>query len=312
LKVKKTDFTRKVVTIIIAIVIFPCILFSVGDGKNFPNWDDVYRLFDIAPSLEENDFIRFIDVEQGDGILIVSQGKTALIDTGPESSAQELVKNLHSYGVIQIDLLIFTHFDLDHVGGAKKIVDNFPVGNLIMPNIIDQPEGADHAVYAASTISENKGNVYTAMQGMAVNIGNFEITILAYFPDMEEENDRSVILMAKNGDFKFLLMGDAEAKAEKRLLSENLNLDCDVLKVGHHGSSTSTTPELVDACSPETAVISCGFDNYYLHPHDETIGTLEKRHIEFYRTDMYGDVTCFVEKEKLKFKFEIKEKRPSF
>lgn len=308
-KNKKLNKIKRIFLGIAFIFIFlPCFLLTIGDGENIPDWDDLFHYFDIAPVLEDEDFIRFIDIGQGDSILISSNNQTALIDTGPPDSANELVKKLRMYGVEQIDMLFLTHIHSDHVGGAKELLNNFAVGNLIMPNIIDQPEGAEDALYAASTISENYGEVYTAMQGMVVNIGNFEITILAYFPELEVENDRSVILMVKNKDFKFLMMGDAEAKAEKRLIAESLDLKCNVLKVGHHGSSTSTTMDLIEATMPEYAVISCGYNNYFMHPHDETIGTLEKQHIEFYRTDSCGDVTCYIKDDKLDFKLTDKTK----
>jgi competence protein ComEC len=130
---------------------------------------------------------------------------------------------------------------------------------------------------------------------MNFKIGEFEITVLATFGTMELENNRSIITMAEIDGKKFLLAGDIESGAEKYLLKENLNLTCDVLKVAHHGSSTSSKMDFLKAVSPEMAVISVGKDNFYGHPHSEVLSALEHIGADIYRTDIDGDVSFFIE-----------------
>lgn len=299
MKQRDKRLVRRFLPVLLAMFSVPFLLFSVGDGKLIPNWDDFFHYFSLAPELgEEEDFIRFIDVGQGDSILICSNGKTTLIDTGPEDSAGQLCKKLRSCGVKQIDLLLITHIHSDHVGGCEKMLKNFAAGNLVMPNIIGEPEGEEAMVLAQKAVSAGGGSIYTAAQGMVIHTGDFELTILGYFPQMEDENNRSIVLMAEIRGMKFLLMGDAEKKEEARLLEENLDLSCDVLKVGHHGSSTSTGEDFLTACQPEQAVISCGCNNPYMHPHEETLSALDKANVTVYRTDMHGDITLSVSENK--------------
>lgn len=130
-------------------------------------------------------------------------------------------------------------------------------------------------------------------------IGEFEITVLAAFSNMEVENDRSVITAAKINDFKFMFVGDMESGAEKKLLKENLNLKCDVLKVGHHGSSTSSKVDFLKAVRPKIAAISVGRDNTYGHPHSEVLSNLEYMGASIYRTDVDGDISFFIENDRI-------------
>ena len=254
--------------------------------------------FGIVPDLDrEVDFVRFIDVGQGDCALIQSNGRTLLIDTGDLDTQISLCSKLNNYGISRIDATVISHFHMDHIGGLEAIAERFFLPNLIMPVMGSTQEGTDAAKSASVVVRESDGGVYTAVQGMNFILGDFDITVL-YYPDIaaaEEENDRSLFLMAKIGDKKFLFTGDAEAAAEEQLLGAGLNIDCDVLKVAHHGSASSTGEAFLDACTPEYAAISCGKDNTYGHPDDNVLSRLEKRKIELYRTDISGDITFYVE-----------------
>ncbi len=304
MKLFNTALKRKIIGLTVGIALLISFVLSVGDGVYLPNWNSVYSIFKLAPELGERDFVRFIDVDQGDCILIYSNNKVALIDTGPEESARKLVKKLDRYGIKKIDYLFFSHIHNDHVGGTEILLENFEVGELIMPNILDNPEGAQIANSSAAYISHNGGLVKTAYKGMEIELGDFDIEVLAYYPEMEEENDRSVIMMISKNLVDFLFVGDAEGNAEKQILKDYVKINCEVLKVGHHGSSTSTTKEFLERCTPDDAVISCGYNNFYMHPHDETIGRLEKAHIKFYRTDYQGDITFEVADESYEVSFD--------
>ena len=246
------------------------------------------------------DYVKVLDVGQGDSILIRSNNMSALIDTGPSDNATDMVNALEASSVEKVDMLILTHLHLDHTGGVPLLLEEYDIENLILPSMDSSSESYDHAKLAINEISAAEGGVYSAEQGMNFEFGDFEITILASFSEMRDQNDRSLIIMAELDGIKFLFMGDAETTAEKALLKENLDLDCDVLKVGHHGSSSSTSKEFLNAAAPDYAAISVGYANEYYHPHKKVVNRLEAADIEIYRTDKNGDIKFTVENRKIK------------
>lgn len=248
---------------------------------------------------KNSDFVRIIDVGQGDSILIYSNGYSALIDTGLSDAASDVCTALESCGIKKLDVLLITHLDSDHIGAAAGVTEIYGVKNLIMPEISSESEGIGTAQLVINRVVEADGNIYTAVQGMNFEIGEFELTVLAAFPEMADENNRSVITVAEIEDLKFLLTGDMEAKAEKALLGENLDLKCDVLKVGHHGSSTSSNMDLLKAVMPRYAAISVGQNNDFGHPHNEVISDLQYIGAEIYRTDTDGDITFYIENKRI-------------
>lgn len=270
-----------------------------------PVWDRVYAAFGLKSSLPEGaDFVEFIDVGQGDRILIYSNGYSAIIDTGTPDCGHCITSALNDAGVGSIDALLETHLHTDHIGGAEYVLNLFDVKNLILPDLNLNAEGLPAAKVAKKMVVESSGAVYTAAPGMNMNIGDFEITVIACYEDMTEENDRSVVTVAKIGDIKFLLMGDAEKATESRILDDNINVECDVIKVGHHGSSTSSSEEFLKAANPEYAVISVGENNTYSHPSPDTLASLERIGTEIYRTDKSGNITFEIKNGNLKVKTE--------
>ncbi len=242
------------------------------------------------------DFVRFLDVGQGDSILIYSNGRTALIDTGTVNYENEICADLNSCGINTIDALILSHLHADHTGSVTRIIDDYRVKNLILPELSIESEGLSAAQYAVNAVTETDGGVYNAVQGMNFTVGEFELTVLASYGDFDEENNRSLFIMAEIDDVKFLLSGDAEKQAENRILGEGLDLDCDVYKAAHHGSNTSNTEKFLKELTPRYVAISCGKDNTYGHPHNEVLQKFEETKAEVYRTDLQGDITFYVEK----------------
>lgn len=247
-----------------------------------------------AEAATGDDFIRVLDVGQGDSILISSNGKHMLIDTGLAAGADNLCSKLRGYGVKNLDVLLLTHFHNDHAGGIETVTNRFNVENLIYPDMSKSDQTDSAAVNAKRNVLAEEGNFYVANQGMSIEFGDFEITVIGYYSDMEDENDRSIILMARMGESKFLFAADAESEAENALIEDGINLECDVLKVGHHGSNGSSSEKFLDAANPEFAVISCGAGNPYSHPHTQTLKRLEESNTEIYRTDLSGDITFAV------------------
>ena len=262
-------------------------------------------LASAAPDFDKTqDFVKIMDVGQADAALIYSNGCSAVIDAGLTSSADDISADLKGADIKDIDALLITHLHMDHAGALAKIAMSFPIDNLIIPNRDSSAEAMPTVNEAEKRVVAEKGKVFTATEGMNFNIGEFEVTLLAYFPDATKENDRSIITMAKIGDKKFLFTGDAEKATEADVLAEKLNIDCDVLKVGHHGSNSSSTAAFLKAASPKYAAISVGKDNMYSHPSNKTIVALKNCGAEVYRTDKNGDISFYVENGNIRVETE--------
>ena len=286
-----------VLTIAIFIIAFANKLF--GDKLRSAFAQDAAVDFD-----KTQDFVKIMDVGQADAALIYSNGCSAMIDAGLSSSVNDIAKDLKCADIKDIDALLITHLHMDHAGALAKIAMSFPIDNLIIPNRDSTAEAMPTVNEAEKRVVAEKGRVFTATEGMNFDIGEFEITVLAYFPDAKNENDRSVITMAKIGDKKFLFTGDAEKATEADVLAEKLNIDCDVLKVGHHGSKSSSSEEFLKAASPEYAAISVGKDNSYSHPNSKTLASLRNCGAKIYRTDRDGDISFFVENSDIRVSTE--------
>ncbi len=289
---KKAFSSRKA-----AALITGCISLLICAVVVIINFDAIFK---SSKSYNKNasDFIEVIDVGQGESILISSEGATALIDTGLYSEYHSVTDTLSKYNISKIDVLLITHLHDDHAGALGILSEIYSISNLILPEVSIESESLGIAELAIDRVVEDGGEIYTAKQGMNFNVGNFELTILAAFDKMSDENNRSVITMAEIDGKKFLFTGDIEHKAETALLKEDLNLECDVLNVAHHGSSTSSSVEFLEACNPQMAVISVGKDNIYGHPHNEVLALLETRGCEVFRTDLMGNI-IFTVKNKM-------------
>ncbi len=296
-------YIRAAVIGLIVLCFLFCAVLTFGNGADLPNWNTLYQAFRLDPAsnlIGEDDFVRFLDVGQGDSILFYSNGVTALLDTGPADSQNQLKNTLKRCGVTHLDLLMFSHLEADHIGNACFIAENYPVGTLLLPHSLDSRKDSLELFSLRADVASSGGNIYTARQGMVVTVGNFEITVLACYSDPDEENNQSMILMAENGGKRILLTGDAETVVESQMKRENLDLGCDILKVAHHGSSTSTGTDFLAECHPEYAVISVGAANRYGHPNAEVLQRLERQKLQLYRTDLDGDVLFYFKDGKIK------------
>ena len=237
--------------------------------------------------------VHFIDVGQGDAILIKSpQGGFMLIDAGESSEYGRLSAYLDAQKVTALEYAVFTHPHSDHIGGGAKIVENYPVGLLIMPDAVHTSKAYENLIDAALAAGIEAS---LPRFGDKYNFGGAAIQILA--PNGEEYsnlNNYSVVIRLTFGDTAFVFAGDAEKLSEKEILSAaadaGLDLRCDVLKAGHHGSSTSTGEAFLDALRPGAAVITCAAGNSYGHPNKALLDLLSARGIKVYRTDIDGTI----------------------
>ncbi|MBR2043738.1 MAG: MBL fold metallo-hydrolase [Clostridia bacterium] len=294
---------QAILNVALVIIIIPLIFSIFVDSPYILTIDQFLGQENVYDN--ESDCITFLNADEGDAILIRSNGRFVLIDTG-DGAALDIVKALKKNGVNGIDALILTHWHDDHIGGAVDVLENFPVLNVVMPRF---PDSVDELYGAACTVNDaaEKAGVRFAVsaQGLAVNCGDFRLTCLYYDPNGDGENNRSAIYMAKCRNKKFLLMADGEIPLENKLLNESLNLDCDVIKIGHHGSNTSTSLDLLNAATPEYAVISVGRKNLYGHPSSEVVSLLNKNDIKVYRTDLCGEIDIYVLENELDVKMQL-------
>lgn len=228
----------------------------------------------ISDPMQQQTTVHFIDVGQGDCSLIVSGGDAVLMDAGLTSTSDQVIAYLKEAGVTHLVAAVGTHPHEDHIGGMAAVLEAFPTDVLYLP-----AQTALTAAYSAMLdAAEQTGvSVQVPSPEQILEFGNHaSLTFLAPAPDdtFDNVNNYSIISMLAADDFRVLFTGDAEAQAEEAVLASGADLTCDVLKVGHHGSDTSSTNAFLDAASPKIAVISCGKYNDYGHPHPETLARL--------------------------------------
>ncbi len=228
-----------------------------------------------------------LDVGQGDSLLLHSEGQWALVDAGTADSAEVILQALEAYGVDRLSLAVATHPHADHIGSMAAVLDAFPPGTFWMPD-------ADHTsqTYAdmLDAVERSGADAVLAAAGDTFMLGSMRITVLSPPADGgwgDELNNASLVLLCEGAGVRFLLTGDAEAPMEEIMLQNGLP-QADVLKVGHHGSVTSSSPDFIQAVSPRYAAISCGAGNSYGHPDPETLETLESAGVQVLRTDTQG------------------------
>ena len=244
-----------------------------------------------------NSFVTFLDVGQGDSVFIIlPKGKTILIDTGGKyMSDYSIVKNktipyLNSLGINKINSLVLTHGDYDHMGEAINLVDNFKVDNVIF----NCGSYNDLEKELIKVLDKKKIKYYSCIKEL--NIDNNKLYFL-HTKEYDNENDNSNVIYTELNNHKFLFMGDAGVEVEEDLIKKYNLQDIDVLKVGHHGSKTSSSIEFINEINPKYSIISVGKNNRYGHPNKEVLDNLEDSKI--YRTDEDGSIMFKIKNNKL-------------
>lgn len=233
----------------------------------------------------------FIDVGQGDSILLLSGDDAVLVDAGPDARAQAILNVLSDYAVETLDAVIATHPHADHIGGLAMVLDTVPVTALYMPRAVTTTETFDRAMRA---VEKNAIDLFAPEVGQELKLGDSTLTFLYPPPEDFEGDDlngASIVIRVDSPYGDLLLTGDAETATEEKLLDAGARLFADVLKAGHHGSDTSTGSAFLAAVGPDIAVISCGAGNTYGHPDPAVLHRLSDAGAEIYRTDMDGTVT---------------------
>lgn len=238
--------------------------------------------------LREDTSVHFIDVGQGDAALILSGGEAVLIDAGPTDAGDTVVKYLKSQGVTKLRAAIATHPHEDHIGGMAAVLGAFPSEVLLLPDKTANTKCYERMLDAAE---QTKAKVVVPNRNERLFFeSGAQMTFLSPAPDASysNTNNYSIVSLFEAGDTRVLFTGDAEKEVEDELLQAGTDLRCTVLKVGHHGSHTSSSADFVARANPSIAVISCAKDNEYGHPHAETIELLNQLKVETHITAEEG------------------------
>ena len=290
---------NKPVFIAIIVLVFAFFLFFVLNDRflridGIPTWEDLYQsagLSSPVSAVEGDVSVHFIDVGQGDCELIKTQNKAVLIDCGEKEYYADVIDYIKTQKIEYIDYVIVTHPHSDHAGGMSFILDEFDIGTVIMPKIQESVTPTTSTYIRLLKSIENKNiTVEYAEAGKEYTLDDVKMTLLSPVQDYDDLNNYSVAVKLVHGENSFLFTGDIEKEAENDIIENGYNISADVLKVAHHGSSTSSQKKFINAVSPNYAVIEVGSPNSYNHPNADTIQRLENKEITIYRTDLYGNI----------------------
>lgn len=267
---------KLVIILLITILFFPlkaCSSFSFNHSKKMNNLLKIH----------------YIDVGQGDSILISINNKNMLIDSGPLEGKEYLIKYLKKQKIKKLHYVIATHPHEDHIGSMASIINNFNIENFYAPKVTINTNYFNNMV---DELMKKNLKINVAKPGKKIEpYPNIICEIIApNNSNYENINNYSAVLKLTYGNYSFIFTGDAENISENEMLSSNTDLKCDVLKLGHHGSSTSTTETFLEKTSPKIAIISCGKKNPFRHPSKTTIDKVKNKNIKLYRTDIDGTI----------------------
>jgi len=252
--------------------------------------------------------VTYLDVGQADCILIQNGSSSMLIDAGNNGDADAVIGYIKEQGIDKLDYVIGTHPHEDHIGGLDAVIKTFDIDVIYMPKVTTTTKTFEDVILAI----RSKGmSIKTPIPGSTFSLGDAKCIILAPNSDTYDElNNYSIVIRLDFGKTSFLFTGDAQSESEEEILTKGFDLHADVLKVGHHGSNTSTSLEFLKAVSPKYAVIQVGKGNDYGHPAEDTIDKLSDAGVKIYRTDESGTIIATSNGETINFDIKASAIKP--
>ncbi|WP_321833550.1 ComEC/Rec2 family competence protein [Clostridium butyricum] len=288
IKIKKRHFKH---LIIFTLLLLLCFFSSILTKK--------FNSYKVNPNLM---YVHYINVDQGDAILIQVNNKNLLIDSGPKSHKKQLVKFLNDLNISKLDYVIATHPHEDHIGNMNTVLNSYKVQSFYAPKVYSYTKSFEQMI---DSLKSNNLKINPIKRGCnTINLG-FQTNVEVFSPindTYDNENNYSPVIKISFGNNSFLFTGDAEKEIEDKLILLNDDLKADILKVSHHGSSSSTSDSFLNRVSPKYAVISVGKNNIYDHPNDTIISKLNTYNIDILRTDIQNNITLISDGTNISYK----------
>lgn len=294
---KKTK--KQLLKIFLVIVIMLCTyLYETYFEEPTVNKEIEYRQENPVVINPDNLVIQYIDVGQGDCILISKNNEHVLIDAGNNEDGPLLVEYFKELGIKKFKYVIGTHAHEDHIGGIDNVINNFDLSHYYMPDVITTTKTFEDVLDAL--LVKNKA-LETPKIGDKFKLNDAVFEVLHVGNDKSDLNNTSIVLKLTYKNTTYLFMGDATDTVERKLINEGVDLDSDVLKVGHHGSQYSSTAAFLRKVTPSYAIIQVGKDNDYDHPKQITVDKLEKLKTITYRNDIHGTIILTSDGDNISF-----------
>ncbi len=271
---------------------------NLSNGTKTPESNQNKQITDSAKTLK----IHFIDVGQADSSLIVfPNGKALLIDAGNNVDGQNIVNYIKKQGIARLEAVVGSHPHADHLGGIDTVINNLDIGSVYMPKVTSNTKTFEDVLKA---IKAKNLKVTTAAAGVKLDIDpDVRTEMLAPNNSKYDDlNNYSAIIKLTYGQTSFLMEADAQEVSEKEMLAKGYDLKSSAIRLGHHGSHSSSSPAFISAVSPSFGIISCGTGNDYGHPHKETLSTLAKANVKVYRTDLNGTIVSISDGTNITFR----------